>query len=309
MGSVTAVLVSVGVCLSLVCFEPASGAASDLPAAASAKVQQAEARPARATHYDITIVKTYPHDPEAFTQGLIFSEGSLYESTGAYPRNSTLRKVDLETGKVLKDQTLPRQYFGEGLTLWRGKLIQLTWRSGIGFVYERDSFQKWKSSITIAEGWGITHDGNSLIMSDGSSVLRFLDPESYEENGEIEVLDQGIPIHNLNELEYVKGEIFANIWGNDTIAIVSPEHGKVRGWIDLSLLRNALGPVQKAEALNGIAYDAARDRIFVTGKLWPKLFEIKLGPGERGVQWSHQFASQQQTRCRSMPGGILCFTG
>ncbi len=155
-------------------------------------------------------------------------------------------------------------------------MIQLTWRSGIGFVYEKDSFQKLEEFRYENEGWGITHDGKSLIMSDGSAVLRVLDPESYEETGRIEVLDHGTPVRNLNELEYIKGEIFANIWGSDTIAIISPENGKVRGWIELSSLRKALGPVQKAETLNGIAYDAARDRIFVTGKLWPKLFEIKL---------------------------------
>lgn len=278
MASVRAVLVTFAAFVSLVCFGQASCSASGVAAADSGKAQRAESLPTGPTHYDITIVKTYPHDPDAFTQGLIYADGFLYESTGAYQRDSTLRKVDLETGKVLKKQTVPRQYFGEGLTLWQGKLIQLTWRSGIGFVYERDTFQKVDEFKYKGEGWGITHDGKSLIMSDGSAVLRFLDPESYQEMRQVVVLDQQLPIRNLNELEYIKGEIFANIWQKDMIAIVSPENGKVLGWIDLSSLRNALGPVQKAEALNGIAYDAARDRIFVTGKLWPKLFEIKLVP-------------------------------
>ena len=272
------ILSSAVACLLLVCFGQMSYFASGSPAADSAKAQRAESLPTGAAHYDITIVKTYPHDPEAFTQGLVYSDGFLYESTGAYQSDSTLRKVDLETGKVLKDQRLSRQYFGEGLTLWQGKLIQLTWRSGIGFVYDRDTFQKVDEFRYRGEGWGLTHDGRWLIMSDGSAVLRFLDPESYQEMRQVEVRDQRLPIRNLNELEYIKGEIFANIWLKATIAIVSPESGKVLGWIDLSPLRNALGPVQKAEALNGIAYDAARDRIFVTGKLWPKLFEIKLVP-------------------------------
>jgi len=276
MGFMRVVLVTAVVWVSLLGFGWASGSAVEGGNAGSGKVQQAEASPTNAVQYDITIVKAYPHDPEAFTQGLVFADGSLYESTGAYQRNSTLRQVHLETGKVVKVQTLAREYFGEGLTLWQGRLIQLTWRSGVGFVYDRDSFLKVGEFHYDTEGWGITHDGRSLIMSDGSAVLRFLDPESYEEIRHIEVIHQGIPIRNLNELEYIKGEIFANIWGKDTIVRVSPENGRVLGWVDLSLLRKALGPVQGAEAANGIAYDAAGDRIFVTGKLWPKLFEVKL---------------------------------
>jgi len=271
-------VVAAMVWLSLVLFEHTTYPASERPTAAIGEAQQAVAIPAGAPRFSITIVKSYPHDPEAFTQGLIFSDGFLYESTGAHDRNSTLRKVDLETGRVLKVQTLPREYFGEGLTLWQKKLIQLTWRSGIGFVYDLDSFLRVGEFRFDTEGWGLTHDGKSLIMSDGSAVLRFLNPESYAEMGRIEVRDQGVPIRNLNELEYVKGEILANVWRMDMIARISPETGKVLGWIDLSALRGALGPVRNAEVLNGIAYDAASDRIFVTGKLWPKLFEIKLIP-------------------------------
>jgi glutaminyl-peptide cyclotransferase len=270
MGMVRGVLLSFVICLWLL--------GSKCVSCFGAEGPPAGALPSRAAHYDIAIVKTYPHDPEGFTQGLVFADGFLYESTGAHQRNSTLRRVDLETGKVLKKETLAREYFGEGLTLWQGKLIQLTWRSGVGFVYERESFLKVGEFRYDTEGWGITHDGKSLIMSDGSAALRFLDPESFEEIRHIEVQDQGRPVRNLNELEYIKGEIFANIWGEDAIARVSPEHGRVLGWIDLSMLRKALGPVQGAEALNGIAYDADGDRIFVTGKLWPKLFEIKLVP-------------------------------
>ncbi len=226
-------------------------------------------------HYDITIIKTYPHDPEAFTQGLVFSDGYLYESTGLHGKSS-LRKVDLETGAVLKMETLPREVFGEGLTLWRGQLIQLTWRSGIALVYDLESLQKVGEFHYPTEGWGLTHNGQSLIMSDGSALLRFLDPETFSEERRIEVLNNGAPVRSLNALAYVKGEILANVWQQDVIAVVSPATGIVRAWINLARLRMALGPVRKAEVLNGIAYDAARDRIFVTGKYWPKLFEIKL---------------------------------
>jgi glutamine cyclotransferase len=242
---------------------------------AGGKVWQTGTSPAGSAHYDIKIVRTYAHDPEAFTQGLVFSDGFLYESTGLYG-SSSLRKVELETGKVLKIQALPKDSFGEGLTLWRGNLIQLTWRSGIGFVYDRDSFRKVGEFQYRTEGWGITHDGKSFIMSDGSAVLRFLDPYSYHEERRVVVLDEGVPIRNLNALEYIKGEVFANVWQKDAIVRISPTTGKVLGWVDLSKLRNALGPVRGAEVLNGIAYDAANDRIFITGKLWPKLFEIKL---------------------------------
>jgi glutaminyl-peptide cyclotransferase len=264
--------------VSLAFFEQTTCSASERPTAGGGVTQQTMAIPAGTPRYGITIVKSYPHDPDAFTQGLIFSDGFLYESTGLHNRNSTLRKVDLETGMVLKVQTLPREYFGEGLTLWQKKLIQLTWRSGVGFVYDLDSFQKIDEFRYATEGWGLTHDGKSLIMSDGSAVLRFLDPESYVEIRRVEVRDQGMPVRNLNNLEYIKGEVFANVWGLDMIARISPDTGKVLGWIDLSVLRNALGPARNAEVLNGIAYDAARDRTFVTGKLWPKLFEIKLVP-------------------------------
>jgi glutaminyl-peptide cyclotransferase len=274
-----AVLLTSVACLALLCSERASYPAAEGPPAGSDRAQQTEPLPPPvAAHYGISIVNAYPHDPEAFTQGLVFADGFLYESTGAHQTHSSLRKVDLETGKVLKSFTLAGGYFGEGLALWQGRLIQLTWRSGIGFVYDRESFLRLSEFQYATEGWGITQDGKSLIMSDGSAVLHFLDPVSFEEIRRIEVLDQGIPVRNLNELEYINGEIFANIWGKDAIARISPENGRVLGWIDLSMLRKALGPAQAAEALNGIAYDEAGDRIFVTGKLWPKLFEIKLAP-------------------------------
>jgi glutaminyl-peptide cyclotransferase len=242
--------------------------------ASDSKLWQGEGSRSTAARCEVAIVGTYPHDPEAFTQGLVFSDGYLYESTGLHGKSS-VRKVDLQTGQILKIHTLSKDVFGEGLTLWQGKLIQLTWHSGIAFVYDRDTFLQMGEFHYRSEGWGITHDGRSLIMSDGSAVLRFLDPESFGEERQIEVLDKGTPVRNLNALAYIKGEIFANIWQQDAIVRISPATGAVLGWLDLAKLRNALGPARNAEVLNGIAYDANRDRIFVTGKYWPKLFEIK----------------------------------
>lgn len=229
--------------------------------------------------YGYKIVREYPHDAGAFTQGLIYADGHLFESTGRHGQ-STLRKVELETGKVVQTHTLQGIYFGEGLTQWQNKLIQLTWRSGVGFVYDKESFAQERVFRFDTEGWGLTTDGRWLIMSDGSDVLRFLDPESFHETGRIEVRDHGEPVIRLNELEFIKGEVFANIWEKDLIARISPQTGEVLGWVDLAGLRNALGPVRQVDVLNGIAYDAERDRIFVTGKLWPKLFEIKIIPKE-----------------------------
>jgi glutamine cyclotransferase len=230
-----------------------------------------------APFYRYRIVNVYPHDPTAFTQGLVFDEGLLYESTGRYG-SSSLRKVELETGKVLKAYELPKEYFGEGLTLWENSLIQLTWQSGIGFVYAKQTFTKQREFKYGTEGWGLTHDGKSLIMSDGSAVLHFLDPVTFSETRQIEVRDQGTPITFLNELEYINGEIFANIWRRDVIARISPETGEVLGWIDFRNLRQELGANRDIDVLNGIAYDHMHGRLFVTGKLWPKLFEIELVP-------------------------------
>lgn len=223
------------------------------------------------------IVNIYPHDPSAFTQGLIYDGGYLYEGTGLYGK-STLRKVELKTGKVLKLLSLPRGYFGEGLTSWKGDLIQLTWREGKGFVYEKESFRLLRKFSYATEGWGITHDDTRLIMSDGSAFLYFLDPGTFAQSGKMEVRDRGTPVSGLNELEYVKGKIYANIWSSERIAIISPETGHVEAWIDLSGLSDSLGNSPKIDVLNGIAYDGDNDRLFITGKLWPKLFEIKLVP-------------------------------
>ncbi len=230
----------------------------------------------KAPVYGYRIVRTFPHDPEAFTQGLIFRDGVFYEGTGLNGRSS-LRKVTVETGNVLQIKTTPSEYFGEGITDWKGSLVQLTWRSEIGFVYDLSSFERTKTFQYTGEGWGLTHDGSRLIMSDGSAALRSLDPATFKETGRITVRDGGSPVENLNELEYVKGEIYANVWQTDRIARINPKSGRVTGWIDLSGL---LTPAERAgtDVLNGIAYDAARDRLFVTGKLWPKVFEITLVP-------------------------------
>ena len=221
------------------------------------------------------IVNTYPHDENAFTQGLVYYDGDLYEGTGLRSRSS-LRRVDLETGQVLQNLDLDNKYFGEGITLFEEQLIQLTWVSQIGFVYDRESFEKLQEFTYPTEGWGLTHDGENLIMSDGSNNLFFLDPETFEEVKRITVSDNGQPVEMLNELEYIKGEIYANVWMSERIVRIDPTTGQVLGWIDLSGLRNPALAGNRDAVLNGIAYDSEKDRLFVTGKLWPNLFEIAI---------------------------------
>ena len=228
------------------------------------------------------VVHVYPHDPNAFTQGLIYLDGHLYESTGLNGRSS-LRMVDLTTGQVQQKVDLPQQYFGEGLAPWGSTLIQLTWQSHIAFVYDRFSFRQLRTISYPWEGWGLTEDGKSLILSDGSSTLRFLDPENFHLRREIKVTDHGKPVDKLNELEYIHGEIYANIWYSDRIARISPATGAVLGWIDLHGLLPASERTDPDAVLNGIAYDTARGRLFVTGKLWPKLFQIQVVPREAKV--------------------------
>jgi glutamine cyclotransferase len=224
------------------------------------------------------IVHVYPHDPHAFTQGLIYRDGHLYESTGLEGRSS-LRMVDLFTGQVLQKHDVPAEYFAEGLTDWESNLIQLTWKAHKGFVYDRFSFALVKTFEYEGEGWGLTHDDSQLIMSDGTAYLRFLDPKSFHVTRRIHVVDEsGRPIENLNELEYIRGEIYANIWQTDRIARISPRDGKLLGWIYLSGIIDKRQLQDSGAVLNGIAYDAAGDRLFVTGKLWPSLFEIKVVP-------------------------------
>jgi len=226
-------------------------------------------------HYTYRVINSFPHDPEAFTQGLVFDNGTLFEGTGLYGK-STLRQVQLETGIVLRSLSLASQYFGEGITIYKDQVVQLTWRSNTGFLYDKDSFQLLQTFSYPTEGWGITHDGVRLIVSDGTSTLYFWDPVTFEEIGRIEVHDQDGPVSRLNELEYVRGEVFANVWYTDCIAIINPHTGRVTGWINLKGLLDSEEGLESAGVLNGIAYDAENNRLFVTGKRWPKLFEIRL---------------------------------
>lgn len=232
------------------------------------------------------VVHTYPHDAQAFTQGLIYLDGHLYESTGL-EGHSSLREEDLTTGSLVKFADVSPKYFAEGLTDWGGTLIQLTWQNHIALVYDRANFRFLHTLPYAGEGWGLTHDDAHIILSDGSAQLRFLDPATFKELRRITVKDRGKPIDQLNELEYIHGEIYANIWHSNRIARIAPATGKVLGWIDLSGLLPASEHSTAEAVLNGIAYDAQHDRLFVTGKLWPKLFEIKLIPAAPKLASGH----------------------
>jgi glutamine cyclotransferase len=223
------------------------------------------------------IIDVFPHDPQAFTQGLVWEDGLLYEGTGLYGASS-LRKVELEIGKILQLYQLPDIYFGEGITIFEDRIYQLTWKEQIGFIYDTDSFQLLKTFSYPHEGWGITHDEEYLIISDGSPVLHFVDPLTLKEIKQVKVHDQQTLVYRINELEYIKGKIFANIWQTDLIAIISPESGEVFAWVDLSdILENVhIKANQPIDVLNGIAYDSLNERLFVTGKWWPVVFQIKI---------------------------------
>lgn len=225
--------------------------------------------------YGYRVIHVYPHDRGAFTQGLIWCDGYLYEGTGLHGASS-LRKVRLETGKVVERHLLGRQYFGEGITEWGGRLLQLTWTSNLGFIYDRLGLKLCGTFRYPGEGWGLTNDRNRLIMSDGTATLRFLNPETFRETGRLNVHGGGMPLAGLNELEFIRGEIYANIYRTDRIAKISPVTGAVTGWIDLQGLLSGADRRTPVDVLNGIAYDARRNRFFVTGKFWPKLFEIEL---------------------------------
>jgi glutaminyl-peptide cyclotransferase len=224
------------------------------------------------------VIRVYPHDSQAFTQGLVYVDGHLYESTGLNGR-STLREEDLETGRVVQEASVPSQYFAEGLTNWGNTLIQLTWKAHVAFVYDRASFRLLRTFRYPWEGWGLTQDGKRLILSDGSDTIHFLKPDTFAEVTSIHVTDHGEPVKELNELEYVRGEIYANVWMTDKIARISPETGRVLGWIDLTGLLPEIELRSDDAVLNGIAYDSARHRLFVTGKLWPRVFEIEVVQG------------------------------
>ena len=220
------------------------------------------------------VVNTYPHDPMAFTQGLVYDNGKLYEGTGLRG-SSSLRRVELETGKILQVHNLEEKYFGEGITVWQDRLIQLTWMAQTGFVYDQETFVKLQNFTYPTEGWGLTHNGQELIMSDGSNNLYFLDPNTFKEVKRVQVYDGKKPVGKLNELEYINGEILANVWFRNRIARISPTTGQILGWIDLSGLLDPTLVSNQDAVLNGIAYDRQKERLLVTGKLWPKLFEIE----------------------------------
>jgi len=227
-------------------------------------------------HYTYNIINLYPHDETAFTQGLVFENGVLYEGTGRNGQ-STLRRVELDTGSITQLYDLPNEFFGEGITIFEDKIVQLTWLSGKGFVYNKSSFELLQEfEYPTDQGWGITHNGTSLIMSDGTATLYFLDPETFQTIDQIEVYDEE-PVTQLNELEYINGRVYANIWHEDKIAIINPQTGQITGWIDLEGIRDLVNQVT-SDVLNGIAYDQNANRLFVTGKLWSKLFEIELVP-------------------------------
>lgn len=222
-----------------------------------------------------TVVKSFPHDPGAFTQGLVYADGEFLESTGLFGESS-LRRVEVATGKVLQRKAVDAQYFAEGLALVGDALVQLTWQSKIGFVYDRKTFTQRRTFQYQTEGWGIAYNAKGgLVMSDGSDRLMFLDPRTYAVTRTIRVADAGRPVTQLNELEWIEGEIWANVWMTDRIARIAPDTGVVNAWVDLSSLWPQARRAPPADVLNGIAYDAAGKRIFVTGKKWPRVFEIR----------------------------------
>jgi glutaminyl-peptide cyclotransferase len=240
--------------------------------------------------YTAVVVTTFPHDPSAFTEGLLYDQGFLYESTGQ-SGHSSIRKVVLDTGEVVRQKDLDPKYFGEGIVNWKDQLLQLTWKNEIGFVYDLNTFDLHSTFNYSGEGWALTQDGSHLIMSDGTADLRFLNPDTLSEERRIHVTCDGRAIRNINELEWVKGEIYANIWLTSLIARIDPATGAVVGLIDLRDLASSTVKYTGDNVLNGIAYDATGDRLFVTGKLWPKLYQITLSP-----------RSGSQNFCQALPG-------
>jgi glutaminyl-peptide cyclotransferase len=242
-------------------------------ACAPASVAQRKAAPVQT----YKVVATFPHDTSSFTQGLVYAgDGQFYESTGLNGESS-LRRVDLATGQTLQRIDVPHEYFAEGLALVGDELLQLTWRHRLAFVYDRKTFKQKRTFPYTSEGWGIAYDGTSqLVMSDGSDTLTFLDPKSFALGKKLRVMDAGKPVPNLNELEWIEGEIWANVWLTDRIARISPNTGEVNAWIDLSTLYPRIQRTLPSDELNGIAYDRATRRIFITGKKWPRLYQVSV---------------------------------
>jgi len=251
---------------------PPTSTATPAPAAPA---PAATSTPARAVTQTYEVVSVYPHDRQAFTEGLLVYNGEFYESTGLNGK-SNFRRVEMATGKVLQQVDLPAQYFGEGIVIFGERLYQLTWQEHTGFVYDRTTFQQVLTFTYPMEGWGMTQDGRSLIISDGTPTIHFYDPQTLTETRQIQVTLNGQPVAQLNELEYVRGEIYANVWQTNLIVRIDPSDGRVLGVIDMSGLLTPEDMRPQVDVLNGIAYDEATDRLFVTGKLWPKVFEIKV---------------------------------
>ncbi|MBC7366317.1 MAG: glutaminyl-peptide cyclotransferase [Undibacterium sp.] len=247
------------------------------PPAALPSAPVANTAAAPVPEYTYQVVSTFPHDPAAFTQGLVYLKGVLFETTGLNGRSS-LRRVEYQTGRVLQKSDLPSQYFGEGMTIIGDRIFQITWQNQKGFVYNLASFAVEKEFTYAGEGWGLTTDGQALILSDGTHTLRFLDPTTFTVLRTISVFDRGRPLRRLNELEYVKGEIYANVWQTNTVVRIDPTSGQLLGTVDFSGLLSPDDYRHHPDVLNGIAYEASGDRLFITGKLWPKLFEVRLKP-------------------------------
>ena len=227
--------------------------------------------------YGYRVVRTYPHDRRAFTQGLFYLDGELFESTGQVGE-STIRRVNIEDGRVLQSTDVPVPLFGEGIVNWGDQIISVTWQGGTGYRWDRATLRRLGAWRYAGEGWGLTQNGREIIMSDGTAQLRFLDPETLRERRRVRVTDPGVPVPQLTELEWVNGEILANVWMTPMIARIDPANGRVTGWIDLTPLAMETGGADRDSVLNGIAYDPAGDRLFVTGKYWPRLYEIDLVP-------------------------------
>jgi len=237
--------------------------------------------------YGYEVVNTYPHDPHAFTEGLFYLNGFLYESTGL-ERQSSIRKEKLETGEVVQKIDVPPEYFGEGIVNWKRRLVSLTWKTQVGFVYDLATLKLERRFSYRGEGWALTQDGKRLIMSDGTPDLRFLDPDTLQETGRVTVTYEDKPLRNVNELEWVKGRIYANVWQTNMMIMIDPASGAITGVVNLAgLLSPSDRLVGPDSVLNGIAYDAAHDRLFVTGKNWPKLFEIRVLPAGQLSKSNH----------------------
>ncbi len=253
----------------------ATACGNDAPAADRSSGASPLTVPRRTPVYAADVVQEYPHDAKAFTQGLLWHDGELYEGTGQ-EGESSIRRVELRTGRVAQQRDLPRPHFGEGIAILGDKLYQLTWKSQRAFVYDWRTFEPVGEFTYAGEGWGLTTDGSQLIMSDGTPTLRYLNPETFEVVRRVTVTENGSPVRYLNELEWVKGELWANVWTSDQIARIDPESGALIGWIDLKGLLPTSERRGNEDVLNGVAYDAENDRIFVTGKLWSKLYEIRI---------------------------------